>query len=68
MKATEMEGEKRGRIELGIEEEAGGFDGDTGTGDEHEGEIVTKGSQISFKIFCLFSSITILFYRDRKRS
>ena len=33
MKATEMEGEKRGRIELGEEEEAEGFDGDTGTSD-----------------------------------
>ena len=36
MKATEMEGEKRGRIELGEEEEAEGFDGGTGTSDEHK--------------------------------
>ena len=41
-----MEGEKRGRIELGEEEEAEGVDGDTGTSDEHKGVIVTKGNQI----------------------
>ena len=36
MKATEMEGEKKGRIELGEEEEAEGFDGGTRTSDEHK--------------------------------
>ena len=46
MKATEMEGEKRWRIELGEEEEAEGFDGDTRMSDEHKGVIVTKGNQI----------------------
>ena len=53
MKATEMEGEKRGRIELGEKEEVEGFDGDTGTSDEHKGEIITIGNQISFKIYCV---------------
>ena len=46
MKATEMEGEKRARIELGGEGEAEGFDGDMGTSDEHKGVIVAKGNQI----------------------
>ena len=55
MKATEKEGEKRGRIELGEEEEAEGFDGDTGTSDEHEGEIVTKGNQIFIQNILIFS-------------
>ena len=35
-------------------------------GDEHEGEIVTKGSQISFKIFCLFLVTIDSFYRVEK--
>ena len=46
MKATEMDGE---------EEEAEGFDGDTGTSDEHEGEIVTKGNQIFIQNLLHFS-------------
>ena len=46
-----MEGEKRGRMELGEEGEVEGFDGNTGTSDEHEGEIVTKGNQVSFKVY-----------------
>ena len=56
MKAKEREGENKKRVELGKEEDAEGFDGDTGTSDEHEGEIVTKGNQIFIQnILHLFS-------------
>ena len=66
MKAIEMEGEKRGRIELGEEEEAEGFDRDTPTRDEHEGEIVTKGNQIFIQNILRFPLQFVSFIEERK--
>ena len=66
MKADRTEGEKRGRIELGEEEEVEGFDGDTGTNDEHKGVIVTKGNQIFIQKYILPFVYKLLFYREKE--
>ena len=66
MKATEIEGEKRGRIELGEEEEAESFDGDTGMSDEHKGVIVTKGNQIFIQNILRFPLQFVSFIEKRK--
>ena len=66
MKAAETEGEKRGRIELGEEEEAEGFDGDMGTSDEQQGEIATKGNQIFIQNILILSLIDFCFIELQK--
>ena len=48
-------GRKEGKDRTLQRRRGGRFDGDTGTSDEHEGEIVTKGNQISFKIYYICS-------------
>ena len=61
-----MEGEQRGRIELGEEGEAEGDDGNTGMSDEHEGKIVTKGNQTFIQNILILSLTDFCFIEFTK--
>ena len=54
------------RIELGDEGEEEGFDGDTGTNDEHKGVIVTKGNQIFIQNILILSLTDFCFIEIQK--